>query len=131
MAYKDGDISVDEHFARFGKKSYAINKINSVEVRETVKKGSQAYVLWWLLMALFFFSAYGSAPVAQESAATFALIGAFFAFIGWRSFSKRHPTPLYHLYLMTSSSEAQALTTTDESVIDKLRNEIEWAMTGH
>lgn len=131
MAYQDGDISVDENFARFGKKSYAINKINSVEVRETVKKGSQAYVLWWLLMALFLFAAFGSAAVAKESAVTFTLIAAFFAFIGWRSFQKRKPTPLFHLFLMTSSSEAQALTTTDESIIDKLRHEIERAMAAY
>jgi len=33
MYYERGDISVDDNFARFGTKSYAINKINSVDVR--------------------------------------------------------------------------------------------------
>lgn len=32
-------VSVDQHFARFGAKSYAINKINSVEVRRRYPNG--------------------------------------------------------------------------------------------
>lgn len=30
----ENSVSVDRDFARFGNKSYAINKINSVEVRQ-------------------------------------------------------------------------------------------------
>lgn len=132
MAYKDDEISVDDHFARFGKKSYAINKINSVEVRETVKQGSKAFLLWWPLSLLLAFSTKGSIDAsASESALVFALVTAFLAFIGWRSFQQRHNSSLFHLFLMTSSSETQALTTPSESLIDKLRDEIEKAMTRH
>lgn len=132
MADRDDAISVDDHFARFGKKSYAINKINSVEVRETAKQGSKAYILWWPLALLLAFSAKASIDAgASDSALVFGLIVIFLAYIGWRSFQKRHNTSLFHLFLMTSSSETQALTTPNESLVDKLRDDIEKAMTRH
>ena len=43
---------VDRDFVRVGDKSFAINKINSVEVRTRTIKGSVGYIALWLLAFL-------------------------------------------------------------------------------
>lgn len=120
--YSKGNISVDAHFARFGEKSYAIDKINSVEVRSKPKAEGGGLLLCSiiaLIAAVVFFNDPG-----MGSAVVFAL-SAGGAYLCWQEMQKR----IYSLYLMTSSSEAQAIATEDGDDIDRLRRAIESAMT--
>ena len=43
--YQRGHVTVDDNFARFGSKSYAINKITSVDVRMHEKRRS-GWFIW-------------------------------------------------------------------------------------
>lgn len=115
-------ISVDKDFARFGNKSYAINKINSVEVRARHPHGQGAVVLFGLL-AIFSLLATPSAGGQMVVIATF--FGALTVW-AWR----RSKVVEYQLFLMTSSSEAQAISSLDGEMIGRLRNRIERAMSG-
>jgi len=118
--YQDGDITIDEDFARFGSKSFAINKINTVDVRE--KKGSITPVLVLLIIFLltathwFEIKTFGSGAVALFFLACTAL--------AWKFALITH----YQLFLMTSSSQAQAYSTTDKRRVMKLREAIERSM---
>src|SRR3546814_18008537 len=71
MLFQQGTISVDERFARFGEKSYAINKITFVEVRSETKKGSSAFLAWWLIALTF----------AVRAIATLSAVSAVFALL--------------------------------------------------
>src|SRR3546814_12425216 len=79
MLFQQGTISVDDRFARFGDKSYAINKITSVEVRSETKKGSSAFLAWWLIALPFALSAIATLSALST---VFALI---FVGVGWTS----------------------------------------------
>lgn len=120
--FEQGDVRVDDSFARFGGKSFAINKINSVEVRSETKPGSGTYVLWAIIALALLVAA-----VMQRSLGwfVFAALSAFFA---WRSWERKQPTTTYRLFLVTSSSEAQAFETTDADQVEMLRGAIEDAM---
>src|SRR3546814_14590001 len=109
MLFQQGTISVDERFARFGEKSYAINKITSVEVRSETKKGSSAFLAWWLIALTFAVSAIATLSAVS---AVFALI---FVGVGWTSWKKRAPTTTYMLFLVSTASEAQAFASQDRS----------------
>src|SRR3546814_18164972 len=86
MLFQQGTISVDERFARFGEKSYAINKITSVAVRSETKKGSRAFLAWWLIALMFAVSAIAN---LSDVSAVFARI---FVGVGWTSWKKHTPT---------------------------------------
>ena len=129
-ASKEGDrmqaetsVSVDRDFARFGAKTYAINKINSVEVRARHPHGTAWMFLCGLVALIGLLSFLGSAD-----AFSFGLAVVFgpLAYMAW----KRSKIIEYQLFLMTSSSEAQALTSRDADMIQSLRNRIEAAMIG-
>ena len=127
--YNQDGVSVDEHFVRTGGKSYAINKINSVEVREKVTPGKTGWRVAWFIAVLLVvmgisMSKDGVSPVVP------LIIAAFLALVGYSSFQKRHPKTAYELYLMTSSSEVQAFVTSDGDTVRDLRDAIERAMIG-
>jgi hypothetical protein len=120
MAVKEGklSVSVDRDFARFGSKSYAINKINSVEVRERHPYGTAGMLLAGL-----------GALICVLSGGQWIILGLMLgavAYWAWR----RSQIIEYQLFLMTSSSEAQAIVSRDGEMIDRLRDRIETAMTG-
>lgn len=119
MIYQQGKVSVDEHFARFGSKSYAIDKINSVDVR-VEKKTSNTWILFAIcaLMAL----AIGFNSIGGWVAILFFSV---FTFLTYRN----QPAPVYHLMLATSSGEVQATSAGDRDAIADLRRAIESAMT--
>lgn len=120
--YAQGDVTVDDRFARFGSKSYAINKINSVDVRSTEVPGSWAFVLWWALGA--------SMLITALSTQTWGLlvVSAVLFVPGWSSWKRRRATTVYSLFLVTSSNEAQATKSIDGAEIERLRTAIEDAM---
>lgn len=116
-------VSVDRDFARFGSKSYAINKINSVEVRRRYPNGQGMMFLLGLLAVICALSALGGAGGRLWA---LAIMFGVLAFGFWR----RSRIVEYQLFLMTSSSEAQAITSHDPNQIDSLRERIERAMAG-
>lgn len=116
-------VSVDADFARFGNKSYAINKINSVEVRARRPFGPGWLILWGGLTAISAVMAYS---LGRADWLLFGGVAAFFAYRAW----KKSKTIEYQLFLMTSSSEAQALVSRDGGQIQGLRDRIEKAMAG-
>lgn len=123
-------VSVDNDFARFGAKSYAINKINSVEVREVRPYKMGGAVFWGLAAALFLLGGLGSLASPQDSSAGFFVIAVVCAFLAYW-FWQRAKIREYRLFLMTSSSEAQAFVSRDREEVLSLRDSIEAAMISH
>ncbi|MDR6851099.1 hypothetical protein J2Y54_000592 [Sphingomonas sp. BE123] len=117
------DVVIDDHFVRVGGKSYAINKINSVEIRGLTKKGSSAYPLLWVLAAVLLFAA-----IAGEAKGVSIFLAIIAALFGLRSWSKRHSVTTYSLFLVTSSGEAQAFASQNGSEINLMRQRIESAI---
>ena len=119
--YSSGDIRVDWHFARFGEKSYAINKINSVEVKRIPAKPNAK--IHFIIVSL------GMGIIALMAQSFWWVLGSFI-FAGFAYKSHRNPnSDKFQLYLMTSSSEVQAMETEDKTQISELRAAIETAMT--
>lgn len=122
------NVSVDKDFARFGSKSYAINKINTVEVRERKPHGQAGMFIFGVLAFLFGMS--GILRVTEgngQDGITSIVIAAVLGFIAYKLWAKSQIIE-YQLFLMTSSSEAQAITSQDGEMIAELRRKIETAM---
>jgi hypothetical protein len=116
-------VSIDKDFARFGSKSYAINKINSVEVRRRHPHGQGMMFVCGLLTLISALSASGDAGATMW---VFSALLAGLTYWFWR----RSRIWEYQLFLMTSSSQAQAFYSRNPREIDQLRDRIEQAMTG-
>lgn len=121
-------VSVDGDFARFGNKSYAINKINSVEVRAHKPYGHSAMLVWGLLALICALS--GLAQLGESSGGALFTLGlaALFGFLAYKAWEKSQIIE-YQLFLMTSSSEAQAFVSRNGSEVQALRDRIESAMS--
>lgn len=123
-------VSVDADFARFGGKSYAINKINSVEVRERRPHGIEAAVALALVGLLLGSLALGTTTsIANVPTGTYVLAASFFGLAYWQWL--RSKAREYLLILMTSSSEAQAFASRSLNEVHSLRVQIEEAMLTH
>lgn len=123
-------MSVDRDFVRVDAKSYAINKINTVSVRETKPYN----YLGTILIGLISGSCLLAAVSAEQSngalgAIFFLVLAAVFGFWTYRAWQKTLLRD-YHLMPMTSSAEAQAFSSRDRAEIYGLRDRIEAAMTG-
>lgn len=123
-------FSIDKNFARFGSKSYAIDKINTVDIR-TEKPGSLfgSILLLILGMTLLLLSFGGFS--AGDKGAALIMMG-FSALVLWGSYSiaPTSSSGMHTLYLTTSSSESQAMNSKDRAVLEQLRARIEAAMAG-
>jgi len=121
-------VSVDADFARFGNKSYAINKINSVEVRSRKPYGQGAMFGWGLLALICALSGMGQLGDGSGGSVVFTLgFAALFGFLAYKAWEKSQLVE-YQLFLMTSSSEAQAFVSRNGDEIQALRQKIESAM---
>lgn len=127
--FERNGVSVDEHFVRSGGKSYAINKINSVEVREKKIPGKKGWIIAWVLALFLLLNGLGTMSDGNNAAAPL-LIGLVCGAVGYKSFKNRHSSMAYNLYLMTSSSEVEAFATDDVVTVQDLRLAIEKAMIG-
>lgn len=125
-------VSVDNDFARFGAKSYAINKITSVEIREVKDKNGGCLVAATAVLTLVFgLVALGSLGNSEFGAGvTFFLLAAFF---GWLTSLavKRSKRLNYQLFLITAASEQQAYESRDPADVYGLRDQVEAAMLHH
>lgn len=124
------DVTIDDDFARFGAKSYAINKINSVEVRERQPHGKSGAIICAVIAVFGLMAGIGS--FSSPEGASFggfgvAVIFGAIAYALWKKSEIRE----YQLFLMTSSSEAQALVSFDSAYVQDLRDQIEGAMLHH
>lgn len=123
-------VSVDRDFARFGSKSYAINKINSVDVRSHRPYGAVGSALGGIITLFLVLAIVGQASNQNPSAS--ALINLVFLALGAAAFTwwshKRSKIVEYKLYLTTSSQEAQAFVSRNRDEVMGLRSEIERAM---
>lgn len=122
-----GAVSVDQHFARFGSKSYAINKINSVDIRVARPHGEGAIWIWGLLALICGLAFFGSLSAPEGPSVGGLILAAIFAFLAYRAWLSSKIRE-YRLFLMTSSSEAQAYVTRDRDEVIRLREKIEKAM---
>ncbi|MGA1798668.1 DUF6232 family protein [Sphingomonas sp. 4RDLI-65] len=124
------NITVDKDFARFGSKSYAINKINTVEVRVRQPHGIGGAVICGIIALVLFLGAIGNGLNAGGGSAGTSIVGAvIFAALAYWSWT-RTKIREYQLFLMTSSSSTQAYTSNDEYEVMNLRDSIESAMVG-
>lgn len=128
---RETSVTVDRDFARFGSKSFAVNKINTVDVRYRYPYGSAAAVICGMLALFLGVAALGSLGAGGTAAAAVisAVLSALFGYLAYRAW-QRSKIKEYQLFLMTSSSEAQALTSRDVDFIYQLRERIELAMAG-
>jgi hypothetical protein len=126
MFYERGDISVDEHFARFGSKAYAINKINSVEVRSHTPPEKTGW-LWFTIFAVMFGIA-GVAQMVEGQGAASLVFAALLAGCAFIAYQNRRITPSHKLFLMMSNSEAQVCESADLEHIQSLRRAVEQAI---
>lgn len=122
-------VSVDRDFARFGNKSYAINKINSVEVRQRKPYGQGAMFLWGLLGVIFALTFLGSLSEPGGGNFVVVLLAGVSGFLAYRAWNQSKIVE-HQLFVMTSSSEAQAIASRDGDMISELRDRIERAMAG-
>lgn len=123
MLYQNGSISIDNDFARFGSKSYAIDKINTVDVRFT-KPGAMGWVICTFIAAIAIWAGLGGGGAGS------VVVGVIFAGIAVMLY-RNAQVKTYKLYLVTSSSEAQAFETRDEDEIGSLRASIEQAIAAY
>lgn len=121
------NVLIDDKFARFGAKSYAINKINSVEVRRRRPHGQGAAYFWGLLALIFGIGALNKFSDLNGNGFVGLIIAALCGWLAYKSYLKSQIEE-FDLFLMTSSSEAQAFTTRDASQVENLRDRIERAM---
>lgn len=121
------NVTIDKDFARFGSKSYAINKINTVDVVERQPHGKAAIWIFGILAGLFGLSGIGSLVAGNEGASSSIGMAVIFAGVAYWAW-KRSKIVEYQLFLMTSSSSAQAITSRDGEMIYDLRQQIEKAM---
>lgn len=122
--YQRDQVTVDENFARFGSKSYAINKITSVDVHvhETRRNGWLFAAIFGAIMLLAGLSSLGI-PDNDPPFMSFgiAIVCGVFAVTGYRNRLSRH----FELMLATAAGEVQATRSPDGDAIQELREVIE------
>lgn len=123
MIFNNGLVSVDEHFVRVGTKSYAIDKIGSIDVRTRFVKGTNGHLIAWVAAAVV---AVLAVINRSEGYALFALI---LAIAGLPSYRKRHSYTFFSLVLLTNAGETHAFESTNSEEIMDIRDAIERAMT--
>lgn len=122
-------VMVDRDFVRVGSKSYALNKINSIDVRER-RAGKRGWAIWIVFGVFIAFAgllgALG-APDAPGLGIAMIVIGLGVAALAWRA-RNRARRSVYSLHLMTSSGEVQAVESMELEQVQQLRDHIEQGM---
>lgn len=123
MIFNNGNVSVDQHFVRVGSKSYAVDKIGSIDVRNRVVRGSAAYVVWWAIAGL------AAIPAVMNQNGVWFVIALLAGIGGLPSYRKRNSHTYFSVVLLTNAGEAQAFESTSSEEIMDIRDAIETAMT--
>lgn len=119
-------VTVDGNFARFGEKSYAIDKINTVEVRAVHPYGAGWAWGCAILSVLFAYGAYNLIQDGKSPVISMILCLGCAGISHW--LWRRSKIVEFQLFLMTSSASLQAYSSFDRDEISDLRNRIESAM---
>ena len=119
-------IMVDKNFARFGEKSYAIDKINTIEVRAVHPYGCSELWACAILGALFAYGAYNALSEGNSPTVPIILCFIFWGISYW--LWHRSKIVQFQLFLMTSSASVEAYCSFDREEINDLRAQIEAAM---
>lgn len=127
MRYQNGDIAIDDDFARFGSKSYAIDKINSVEVRVKARRGGCGGFVVLFFGIVFLIASLGMLATTPPGGTVGLVFTGLILWWGWRAIQASKLTD-HTLVLTTNSGEAQATQGTDGEEIDKMRVAVEAAM---
>lgn len=124
-------VSVDNDFARFGAKSYAINKITSVEIREVKDKNAGCTIAIFAVIALVLaVSAFESFSSGFETVLGFLAGAAIFGYLTYAMIQKAKEIT-YQLFLITAASEQQAYESKSRENVYRLRDQVEAAMMHH
>lgn len=125
--YSRGHVTVDDNFARFGSKSYAINKITSVNVRthERTRSGWLFMLIGGILLLIF-----GASAIGGDDRSVGAVLLVFsLAMLAASNFMYRDRiSRSYELLLATAAGEVQATRALDPDAIAELREAIEMRM---
>eukprot|EP00456_Euglypha_rotunda_P014398 TRINITY_DN14515_c0_g1_i1.p3 TRINITY_DN14515_c0_g1~~TRINITY_DN14515_c0_g1_i1.p3 ORF type:complete len:107 (+),score=20.44 TRINITY_DN14515_c0_g1_i1:876-1196(+) len=98
------NVSVDKDFARFGSKSYAINKINTVDVRERKPYGQLGMFIFGVLCFIFGMAALGG---LSEKSLSGSITSFIFAAIDRKSGSAGMPRPIsYAVFCLKKKNRA-------------------------
>lgn len=129
MKAKETLVTVDRDFVRSGSKSYAVNKINTVEVRQRRPYGAYNWIVWAVIASVFLYYTYDTAHKIDLGLAWPLFLAALVYWFAFRSW-KRAKIVEYDLYLVTSSGAVQATKSRDSQAIFALRERIEKAISG-
>lgn len=122
-----GDIVIDEHFARFGSKSYSLDKINTVDVRSH-RVGGIGWIFLGFIGVLFLLAGLGNLVEGLTNAVWVSLaVSAVCLALAYNS-RKKANTVWHQLILATSNGDAQAMQSTNSDEVLALRAAIEKAM---
>lgn len=122
MSFSNGQVSVDRNFVRVGSKSYAVDKIGSIDIRTRHVPPNRKYLLLWI-GAVFAFLA-GINPLRWDLMALAAfLFGA--GYVVHREAKSKH---FHSIVLLTTAGEAVAFESSDIEEIADIRDAIEAAM---
>lgn len=113
-------VSVDSKFARFGSKSFAINKITSVDVRTVTTPPGKGWIAAVAVSVLCFLGSQTSSGMLGG--------GVLFAAVAWYLYTHKGNETVHQLFLVTSGSETQAYQSSDQDEVFMLRDSIEEAM---
>ncbi|MFN3675431.1 MAG: DUF6232 family protein [Sphingomonas pseudosanguinis] len=124
-------VSVDNDFARFGAKNYAINKITSVEIREVKDKNAGCTIAIFAVITLVLaVSAFQSFSSGFETVLGFLAGAAIFGYLTYAMIQKSKEIT-YQLFLITAASEQQAYESKSRENVYDLRDRVEAAMMHH
>lgn len=121
-------VTIDGDFARFGSRSFAINKINTVDVEKRHPHRRDAAIVWafFAALALVWLAGVG---LKDANGGLALLAAAFCAWMAWRAW-QRSKIVEYQLMLATSSGAVQAIKSRDAGFIFDTRRQIEAAIAG-
>lgn len=128
-AYQRAHVTVDDHFARFGSKSYAINKITSVDVKVNERRSSGWTVLG-ILGAFLLLVGIGMIEGGNSAGWGVLIIGAGMV-AGASILYPKRISRTYVLMLATAAGEVQATMSADGDAIAELREAIETRIASH
>lgn len=123
MSFNNGQVSVDRNFVRVGSKSYAIDKIGSIDIRTRYIPPNRRYLLLWIGAAFAFLI--GTNPLRWD----LMVLAAFLAGAGYVVHRDRKTVHLHSIVLLTTAGEAVAFESSDIEEISDIRDAIEQAMT--
>lgn len=123
MVFNNGHVTVDRNFLRVGSKSYAVDKIGSIDIRTRRERGSQLPYAFWLAAAVCVAIAVHSREIEV------GLLAVVLAGIGFLLRERARPRVSHSLVLLTTAGETQAFESSNMEEICDVRDAIEAAMT--